>query len=61
MGKVRGIAKAKQINKRRSEHSRRSDASKTAHKLYKPTKKGISKWRKHPERSDIRHVDTKKK
>jgi hypothetical protein len=60
MGKARGIAKAKHIHAQRSEHSKKSDESKTAHKIYRPTKKDISKWRKHPDRSDIRHVDTKK-
>ena len=43
--KVRGIAKAEQLHKRRSESAKRSDLSKRA-KSIRPTKKGIKKWKK---------------
>ncbi len=55
--KVRGIAKAEQLHKRRSEPAKRTDLSKRA-KLVCPTEKGIKKWKKNPGQTDIYMVDS---
>lgn len=54
---LRGIAKAEQLHKRRSESAKRTDLSKRA-KPIRPTRKGIKKWKKKQGQTDIFMVDS---
>lgn len=53
--------KAQKHHKGRSKKARIADESKQAKKVLTATFKNIEKWMKHPERYDIKLVDTKKK
>ena len=59
---VHGIAKAQQINAKRSTHAKRTDAAKASrHQYKKATPANIKKWSKNPGKSDMKSVDTKRK
>jgi len=55
---LRGIARAEQIQHKRSKRSKSADTSKRAQKTVPPTKAGIEEWQKKPNKVDIYSVDT---
>ena len=59
--KLRGIALAKHLHGKRSENAKSTDMRKRAKKTIPPNKKGIKKWQKNPNKTDIYAVDTPKR
>jgi len=55
---LRGIAKAEQLQYKRSKRAKSSDINQRAMKTVQPTKDGIAEWQKSPNRVDIYSVDT---
>lgn len=52
-------AKAKKVHETRTKRARTMDARQSAKKTLSANFKNVEKWAKHPERYDIRLVDTK--
>jgi len=58
--RAKGIAKAREIQRKRSKRAKTMDSKQTAKRVYPPSRDALERWKRNPGRMDIKGVDTSK-